>query len=444
MTTIGGPSVPQNAVFTYDGTSYFVPATSVKTANATTLLLHLRSKNFAKKYKDPVPESLIIQLEAEAERESAARKLNGKRKLSEFLEKRKLKGDEYENLAADNPSGFPALYTRLEHDTRGTRFACHACRQIIPASGFSSHPTTLAHKEGLAAKGSAEDTDFIDSHKDLCNQAAYQASKTRHCEPCEKDILLGNWDQHVRGRPHIHKAAAAGGQDVAPVAEDVPAASGLPSTLSYGEVSLTCGDTLLDKFDPEHIPLFVAGEDMWALGKEFLSAEVAYTKGVELAFCLRDADHWGCMAAPALAPTLLRNPTHESMGVCYIMHRSQVQELVQEKKLVHENLRMIFVTHLGPDGTTAGQPSHDALLFTYDRGFKLKNDVDTIARGIGPKGPNYSLLVRIVHEHQKLRFCNPDLESLLSSVELFIWSQMKTTTKNANKPEAGHIVPPQY
>ena len=338
---------------------------------AASLLSHLRSKKY-EKVQSPVSQKVIAEVEARVEKEKAAKKTSGKKKLQEFLQKHNSKPKmSFADYAAE-PGNRGTLYKVVPATKAGAldKIACHACENFFPTSGFLSHLTTTDHKVGLTSSRFSEDNDFIESMRDTCVQASRLAEKVRHCATCNKDFAEHSWAAHLQGKKHrsgLGEQVELGGTDEGE----------FPSTLRRGEVSE--GDDAvraLSSFHESTVPVFVAGEDMWALPCGYSHAEVAVCGGVELQMCVADTSRWGSEENPAVLPALVRVPKGRTVGVCYTVTRKQAKQLIKKNNQL--NLRVCRVSFTEPNGTTEVR-GHDALTFTYEQKVKVKDALEVCA-----------------------------------------------------------------
>eukprot|EP01061_Rhynchopus_euleeides_P048026 TRINITY_DN999_c2_g1_i2.p2 TRINITY_DN999_c2_g1~~TRINITY_DN999_c2_g1_i2.p2 ORF type:complete len:240 (+),score=67.16 TRINITY_DN999_c2_g1_i2:81-722(+) len=201
-----------------------------------------------------------------------------------------------------------------------------------------------------------------------------------------------------------------------PVEEAAPPGIQFPQTLDIGAVSEQTGAPVLDQFDPSAIPVFCVGEELWEqVPEEGAPAPAAgFVAGVSLRVAGEDSLKWGTRLDPALEPVLVVSPETESAGMCHVMSRDQVVAMGKPG----------LVFRVGSFLRSDGSASHDIVFIAMRRTPEpnMQLTARAVAKARGPKGSNYSLLVRLLHEHGRLGY-EGELRLLVEAVDNILWPQ---------------------
>eukprot|EP01059_Diplonema_ambulator_P001674 TRINITY_DN1141_c0_g2_i3.p1 TRINITY_DN1141_c0_g2~~TRINITY_DN1141_c0_g2_i3.p1 ORF type:complete len:385 (+),score=103.81 TRINITY_DN1141_c0_g2_i3:75-1229(+) len=372
-----------NGIYSYQNGEYYVKATALPLKTALSTIAHLESKKYTAMGIE-IPQKVWMELQARAEEERRAAKENKKRKGQEQKVKKKMKmEEEYKMTHRGN-----ALYTKV-HKDGGVVYDCSACRKLVFDYAFNSHVSMESHKEALIKTGYPEDQAFIDAEAEHVRQAERDKAESVYCTACEKWVSKFNYQAHCVGRAHRSKA---------------------------GGVVTSSGD---DYEMPEGpmVNVFCYKSDMWEFDAEYEEVSIAVLEGYKTVYFGNDVSEYGTPTAPSIGLALVKDGTESSLGVCYSVAERTLTRLKSFPRYLAHDLCEIQLK--------IDDAEHQAFTFIPKNVVKCKvTTVATrLAKAIGPKGPAYTFLAKIVHEQEKQDWHDKYLHEILMQTEKIIWGE---------------------
>eukprot|EP01064_Diplonema_japonicum_P036753 TRINITY_DN8374_c1_g1_i2.p1 TRINITY_DN8374_c1_g1~~TRINITY_DN8374_c1_g1_i2.p1 ORF type:complete len:334 (+),score=57.56 TRINITY_DN8374_c1_g1_i2:228-1229(+) len=330
-------------------------------------------------------------LRAKGDEEIQQAKENRKRKCHEQKAKKKQKRlAEYEDLHVSNQlPNDRCLYVKLIKDS-DIVYDCNACKRLVHAFAFNSHVAMEAHKTALTESGFTEDEEFVQQELEITKLAERNKAKSVFCEPCQKWIPELNLPSHEIGKSHIHKAGPPEAQPVR-----------------------------VSRINNDSEQLFCFGTDMWKPGFTYTDVAICTLDGYQSAFFGQDTTDYGSVANPSMHLTIVKDPTAATLGVMYTVPKTELRVLQDSPKHAANKLEPIVVRV--DDGYA------DAKVFVMKNVVKCKISTvsQKLAKAVGSLGPGYSMLSRLVHEHEKQDWEDEYLRTILKQTEAIIWGRKK-------------------
>ena len=401
---------PGNGIFQYDGKVYTIIATGTQCQTATTTLSHLKSRKFTNK-KVTVPDEIWSSLQEQSEHEQAVARENRKRKIGTPKEKKRTRLQQ-EYLVDKSKFNVEGLYRKDVQDGNDShciKYDCSVCGMYVAAHALIAHVASVEHKQKLAVSTYDEDHLFIKAERETCLAAERVAAGSKWCDTCQKWIGGPCWVNHIKGKAHLQMLPWEEQQRIQqldysqhPTQSDpygVDIDRQYPVTPALTSVQQPSSETsvlsIINKFPADSIPLFCCGEDMWNTSIVFTAAEYTRLKKYRTQMCIQETSEWGNPSKPALIAGLVEDEDAMSLGVCYLVSRDTLLQLVEEKKATFQTL---------VEATQDSEAHHQCVTFKVNGVTNIPSvhqAAQQIVTATGSLGPNYALLIRIQHEYER-------------------------------------------